>query len=180
MNFFFYALLLFILLLLPIFVRVDGGFSYDRKLAFIRIKIYGIKVLTLKFCFDEEKGVYLSVNGRPGKPFEIKRKKGKVDRDYRAFLYTIYFTNVELDAYVGGAPDRISLAVCSMRFLLDEILSLINALDRIDFARFRILPCYVDDPITVRFSITLFSVPALILYAFAHTTKRSKKCKTKQ
>ena len=86
MGFFFYALIVFAALLLPIFVSAEGAFSLDRKVFFVSIKLYGVRILSLKVFLDEKEGIVLSVNGKNGKPLSQKQSKGKENGKKRNYL----------------------------------------------------------------------------------------------
>ena len=156
---------------------MEGAFSYDKKIAFVRIKLYGIKVVTLKFFFDEKNGVYLSVNGREGHPFPKKKKEKKKKMDYKSIINALYFTNADVGIYAGGSPESTSLILAAIRLIIGEILAAAKASGRLDFYRLRVFPCYVGEPISVKFSISLFTAPVLILQALAHTTNGVKYAK---
>ena len=171
------------LLLLPISVTAEGTYSYDRSIAFIIIKLYGVKVFTIKVYFNNEEGVFISLNGKKGKRLgEGKRKHKKPPREinYLSLLSCVYLSKVDIALYIGGEPQSISLLLGSIRILLDSILALINARRPLDSSRIRLLPCFHSDPVTAKFSITLFTSPALILFALAHTMLGERKCKIKR
>ena len=176
-EFFFYAIIAFVLLLLPIFISAEGAFSVGRKVVFLRLKLYGIKVITLKIFLDEKEGLLLSINGRKAKGLSKKEKKSKPKRDYLPLLRALYFTNADIAVYAGGEPEGISLFLASLQILLNRALSEGVRFGRMDRYKMRFYPCYVGEPFAVKFSISLFSAPALIFYALAHTTKGVKDAK---
>ena len=98
-------------------------------------------------------------------------------RNYTPLFNVLYFTNIDFAIHAGGEPEGISLFLGSLEVLLNDLLNAGMRFGRVDRWRMRILPCYVGDPIAVKFSISLFSAPALIFYALAHTTKGVKNAK---
>ena len=165
-------------LIFPFFVSVDGAFCSDRQLFFAVIKLYGIKVLSIKIFFDKKEGIMLSLNGGKGKTISKKsnkKKKGGKNRNLLPLLGALYFTKIDLTLYAGGAPERVSLFLGALQVAVERFLA---ALPRIpDICRIEILPCYVNDQATAKFSIRFFTSLALFLYGFAHTTKEEKDAK---
>ncbi len=171
------------LFLLPISVSTEGAYSYDRRIAFIIIKLYGVKLFTIKVYFNKEEGVFISLNGKKGKRLgegKPKRKKPTREINYLALLSGVYLTKVDIALYIGGEPQSISLLLGSIRILLDTIVALINLRRPLDSSRIRLLPCFHSDPVSAKFSITLFTSPVLILFALAHTILGERKCKIKR
>ncbi|MBO4479869.1 MAG: hypothetical protein J5774_05840 [Clostridia bacterium] len=176
MGFFFYAVVVFAAFLLPFFVSADGAFSLDRKVFFVTIKLYGLKILSLKVFFDEKEGVVVSVNGKKGKPVGKERsgKKG-TKRNYLPMLNALIFTKIDLTLYVGGDPQKVSLGLAAARLVAEGMIGFLPR--HPDEARVEVLPCYVNDQATAKFSIRFFTSAALILYGLAHTIKGEKDAK---
>ena len=180
MDFLFYLIIALLVLVFPIFVQLEGAFSYDRKNAFAVISLYGIKVLSVKIVFDDNQGVLLYVNGKEklknAKKFDQK-KNVDVGVLYKTMLSAIYLRKVDVDLYAGGEPQTISLLLSSFRIFIFGLLSQVNAYRAIDETKVRILPCYVNDQLTVKFSIAVLTAPALIFFALAHTIVGKKYAK---
>lgn len=159
-------------LLLPIFIGVDGAFSVDRKLLFFIVRIFGLKILTIKFYFDENDGILISLNGRKGKPISKKKTKGKSGkwkRDYTSLLSALTFTKIDFVVYAGGDAESISLFMGALNVVMQNVLSTLEKVP--EECKILILPCYVNDQVTVKFSIRFFSSVVVMLFALAHTTK---------
>ncbi len=164
-------------IVLPIFVGVDGAFSVDRKLLFFVVKLFGVKILAIKLFFDEKEGILLSLNGKKGKPISTKQSEqtDKPKRDYTSLLSALTFTKTDVCVYVGGAAQTISLIMGFFNVLTE---SLVSALKKPpEDCRIVLLPCYVNDQATVKFSIRFFTSVAVMLFALAHTTKGEKYAK---
>ena len=174
---FFFALVALTALLIPIFVSADGAFSLDRKLFFVSIKVYGIRMLSIKVFFDEKAGILVSVNGKNGKPLSMKEKKkqqGK-KKNYLPLITALYFTKADITVYAGGEPRRVSLMLAFLQMITETFLSLLPRSP--DVSRVTMLPCYTGDQTTVKFSIKLFTSVLVILFALAHTRKEEKDAK---
>jgi len=174
---FFYCIVAFAALLLPFFISVDGAFSPDRRLFFVVIKLYGIKIVSLKIFFDEKHGIALSVNGKRGKVISERSERGdgKPSRNYLPLLRALILTRVDLTLYAGGKADRISLYIAALNLLLEQALKALPR--RPDRCRIEALPCYVNDSMTVKFSIRFFTAIAPLLFAFAHTKRGERNAK---
>ena len=165
------------LFLLPIFIRIEGGISLDKKTAFIMISLYGIRMITLRLFLDKEQGLLISLNGRKGRAMSTEKKRGMPKKDYLPLLYSLFFTEVKVSLYVGGDVQGVSLILGAINVFSEQVIRLLTALRRIDNIKIRFLPCYVNDQGSVNFSIRLFTSIALILYGLAHTRKGDKNAK---
>ena len=180
MGFFFYFIIGLLALLLPIFIGVDGAFSLDRKLLFVVLKVYGFKVLSVKIYFDEKQGVLISFNGKSGKQISKKSKNNKnntTKRNYLPMINALFFTKIDLTAYIGGEPQTLSVALGLWQAITETILLSLPKNRTPQQMRVELLPCYVNGQATVKFSICLFTTLALLLFAFAHTTKEENNAK---
>lgn len=175
-GFFFYAVIGLAALLLPVFVGADGAFSLDRKMFFLSIRLYGVRILSLKVFLDEKEGILLSVNGKKGKPLSKRSGDGKEKkRNYLPMLSALIFTEIDIVLYVGGEPQTVSLTLAAIERVLFCAIELLPR--RPDDCRVEVLPCYVNSQATVKFSIKLFTSIILLLFHFAHTIKGEKDAK---
>lgn len=174
---FFYFVLVFTALLLPFYISVDGAFSFDRRLFFAVIKLYGIQLISVKIFFSKEGEILLSVNDKKGKAISKRSedKEEKHSRNYLPLLNALIFTKIELTVYAGGEPERVSVFLAALSFMLEQALWSLPR--RPDSCRIEALPCFVNDQTTAKFSIRFFSAAAPLLFAFAHTTKGEKNAK---
>ena len=174
---FFYFVLVFTALLLPFYIGVDGAFSPDRRLFFVVIRLYGVKIVSLKVFFDKDGEILLSVNGKKGKAISKRSndKKAKPSRNYLPLLNALIFTKIELTVYAGGEPERVSVFLAALSLVFEQAMRAFPR--RPDNCRIVALPCYVSDQATAKFSIRFFTAAAPLLFAFAHTTKGEKNAK---
>ena len=147
----------------------DGSFSADRRCMFLRIRIYGIKVLSLKLYFDPDRGVFLSVNGKEGKLIGANGGGSGGNFDYMPLVYSLYPTKVEIGIYAGGDPLVISMFLGTVRVAIENLLNVIDRYRAIDERRIRVYPCFVNDQTSVNFSIRFFTSLTLIMQALVHT-----------
>ena len=150
----------------------------DRKVFFVSIKLYGVRILSLKVFLDEKEGIVLSVNGKNGKPISQKQSKGKENgkkRNYLPMIAALTFTEIDIGLYVGGEPQRVSLTLAATERLLRAMLAMLP--NPPDECRVEVLPCYVNSQATAKFSIKLFTSVMVILFYLAHTTKGEKDAK---
>lgn len=174
---FFYCVVAFAVLLLPFFIGVEGAFSPDRRLFFVVIRLYGVRIVSLKIFFDEKQGISVSVNGRTGKTIAKRsnKKEGAPSKSYFPLLYALIFTEIDLTLYVGGEAGRVSLYIAALDLVFEQALSVLPR--RPDKCRIEVLPCYVNDRVTVNFSIRFFTAIAPLLFAFAHTKRGVRNAK---
>ncbi len=177
MDVFFYALLALLIIILPVFVRIEGAFSFERRLFFLTFRLYGMRILSIILYVDKEGEPYLSIGGKKGKPILSQKEKPKKKVNFLAILSAIYLTKADISLYVGGAPQRVSLLLGMVEIFLEDIIAGANARFPVESCRIRALPCYVNDQFSAKFSISLFTSPVLILDAFTHTRKGVKYAK---
>ena len=176
-DIFLYAISALLIILLPIFVRVEGAFSFERRLFFVSLRLYGIRILSVIIYFDQEGEIFLSLNGKKAKPIIRKSEERKDKADFLPLLEAIYLNEADLSLYVGGTPQSLSLILGALQIILNDLILSANARSPVEYCRIRVLPCYVNDQISANFSISLFTSPVLILAALMHTKKGVKHAK---
>ena len=140
----------------------------DKKLIFIKIRLFFVKIIALKVYFAPD-GLYYSINGKKGKPIRPKEKtEGK---KFPFDIHALHVTNMEVRVYTGGSLVGVTYlcaALLQMLYAAERYLSAENVLDRADL---RVLPCFVNEQATVYFSIKLFTSIAKFLLSLIHTKK---------
>ena len=175
MNFFFYLVVLLLLFLLPIFVRAEGSFYSDRNYLFVRIFLFGIRILTVRLYLRE--GIYLSINNKVAKEIKLETGKKTTKPFNLDWLNAIRSTKADLTVYAGGDPTALSLGIVSIMLILNSVFSARKASGGLDRYKLNVMPCYNSQRTTVNFSIELYTSIALFLSALTHTTKGERNAK---
>lgn len=164
----FYTTVSILCLIAPIFLRVAGSFSLDRKVACITMRLFFLKVLTIRLYFHED-GVMISLNGKQGKPITVKREDRKKRGIFHPYIQMIRIKEIDLNVYASGEPSALSLSLSSILSAITAFLEYLKGIRLLDRSKVTILPSYISDQTTVNFSISFFTSPAQILAALVHT-----------
>ena len=177
MDFFFYAVLFLLFLLLPLSVQSEGSFWLEKRICLLSIKIFSIRILRIRLLFSEE-GITISLNGKKGKTIGKSDKNEKKNkRSSSALLKAIYLRNLTLSIYAGGDAANLSLFLAMLKKSILSGIKFLKSQKRADRCKITVLPCYVNDHTTVNFSISLFTCGALLMAALPHTNKGAKNAK---
>ena len=177
MDFFFYAILILLIFLLPIAVRAEGYYRLEKRVLTLFIYLFGCRIARIKLYFTEEE-IFLSLNGKKGNriiPKNDTSKRMRISLD--GLLAAIHIRTFELSLYAGGDPSALCMTLATLSTLLHEGARYLRRRNRLDACRIRILPCDKEERLAVNFSISLFTSPALVIYAVAHTIKGDKNAK---
>lgn len=177
MDILFYTISVFLIILLPIIIRIEGTASYERRLVFLTLKVYGVRILLIILYIDQEGELFISMNRKKAKQIMRNDKISKKKVNLNAFLTGIYLTKADVSLYVGGPPQRISLIMGAVQLILEYLILSANDRFPIEFCRIRALPCYVNEQFSANFSISIFTSPVLMLVALLHTKKGEKDAK---
>ena len=171
MDIFFYLILSLLFTVTPLFVKAEGSFSADRKLLYLTLRFFTIKVITIRIFFDED-GPVISVNGKKGTVIHSKHKKKKKKHTVlEMYPQLIHIKEMKISAYTGGEITALSLAVGSILMFAEEGMYYLKRNGLLDKGTVRLLPCYIGERTTVNFSITLFTSIAQIFGMLVHTKK---------
>lgn len=168
MSFFFWTVLVFLILLCPIFCAADCRFSLEKRILSVTLRLFGLKILYGKVFFDKN-GLFFSIYGRKGKPILPKeRKSGSgISFDLRA----LHFSSITVDIYAGGDLSAATYSLSAIIVALDAAMRYLESERLLDHASLRVLPCYINAQSAVNLSIRLFTSPIKFLSSFIHTKK---------
>ena len=160
----------------PICIGVDATFCLDKKTVFVKIRLFGIKILSVILYFAP-KGIEYSFNGRVEKKAALSdKKKNKIPFG----LTCIRITALRVTVYGGAEVTSTSLFTSFLSALCDVMIRYLRQEKVLDRAEVRVLPCYVNEQGTAIISIRLFSGIALFLSGIIHTKSRYAKRSNRQ
>ena len=167
MSFLFWAVAAILFLLFPIFIQAKGAFSLDKKTLFVKLSLFGIKMLSVTLYFSPQ-GIEWSLNGKKGKILFLKERSGT---PMPIGLEVVRITYLRIDVYSGNDVAGTTCGMGVLFAILDPALGYLRSRKLLDRAAVRILPCYVNEQTTVKFSIRLFTGIALFLGGIIHTKR---------
>ena len=170
MDFFFYITIPLLFLLLPIPVVGQGSFRSDKRTISLTLRVYGIKILSVLLYFSE-KGIFLSLNGKQGKPIKPTDKPISFHFDP---LAAIRIRSLALTIAAGGEPVVLSSVLGIASGSISTFLSYLEARRILDRGSIRLLPRYTGEHSSVNFSIKIFTSLAMALGALIHTPRGEK------
>ena len=173
MDFFFIFSVCILVLLLPVSVGGRGVFDVDKRILSLVIRLYRIKVFTLKLYFSDE-GIFLSFNGKKGRLFNKKKKEKGKNRPTFDILNAIRIRSLTLTVSIAGDPFILSCSLASSFAALSAVISALGSRGFLDHARIRLLPRAVGKAATVDFSISMITSFAMLFCGFSHTTNGEK------
>ena len=172
MDFFFYLAISLTVLLLPIFVSAEGAFDLDRRYLSVNLRLFGIKILSVKVYFSDD-GAHLSINGGKGKPFAKKQKKSKIPIKVDP-IRMIRIRTLSLTLSVGGHPTTVSYALGAALSSLSGAFAYLEEQGVLDKATIRVVPHFSGESAKVIFSTKIFTSIAMVLSGLSHTTRGEK------
>ena len=173
MDFFFIFSVCILVLLLPVSVGGRGVFDVDKRILSVVIRLYGIKVFTLKLYFSDE-GIFLSFNGKKGRLLIKKKKEKGENRPTFDILNAIRIRSLTLTASIAGDPFVLSCSLASSFAALSAVISALESRGVLDHARIRLFPRAAGKAATVDFSISLITSLAMLVGGFNHTINGEK------
>ena len=128
-------------------------------------------MLTINLYFSKE-GIYYSFNGKNAKKAILKEgKKKKMPFDP---ISALKFRRIELLVRAGGDANGVSLILGFLGVSVRSLIEYLSNDKRLDEYKIRIIPCYTNEATTANISIKVFTSPALLIGAMAHTKKGVK------
>ena len=172
MDFFFYSVIALLIILFPFYVTVRGSIDVDRRIVGARIKLFGIKLLSIKVFFSDD-GVFISINGKKGKELKTKRSDNNKKMRFDP-VAAVRIRSLSLSVSVAGDPSALSFALGSALSALSAALAFLECRGVLDKARLRVIPRYSGGAMAVNFSISLFFSVAMLFGGLIHTTRGEK------
>jgi len=170
-DFFLYALLPLLLLLLPLSLGVQGTFHFDKRVLFLVIRLYGVRIVFLTVYLSDQ-GVLISLNGKKGRPFTLAAEKPR--RITFDPLVALRIRSLDLVLTVKGEPLTLSSALGATMTTISVFLSYLESRGILERASLRVMPRYSGGPSAVNFSIKILTSAAMLIGGLSHTTRGEK------